>query len=62
MKNKTRHSWTKQEIKEIIGLWENKNSNEIAKALGISAQQVSYMGNQRVGYLGNLIKEVIKEL
>lgn len=38
-----RHSWTKEDIKKIVKLWENNTTEEIADEIGIDKSQVYYI-------------------
>jgi len=68
------HQFTKAEIKKVISMWDKKTKEQIADELNINEQQVNYIAMQirkagykltkkhKVGYLRNLITEVINEL
>jgi len=66
-----RHSWTKEEIKKLVKVWDTHTIDEVAQELKLDRQQVQYMVNEirkagvplakkhRKGYLQNLIKEAL---
>ena len=67
-------SWTKEEMKRFIGLWNIKTVDELCDELGRRKEQILYMANQmrkagldlprksKKGILRGLILEVIEEL
>ena len=67
-------SWTKEEMKRFIGLWNIKTTEELCDELGRRKEQILYMANQmrkagldlprksKKGILRGLILEVIEEL
>ena len=71
---KLRHSWTKDEIKSLVSLWETKTVDEIAEELKLQRQQITYMAGRirhngfkltrhhRDGVTALLVKEAMKEL
>jgi transposase len=74
-RHKKRQSpFTKDEIKAVITLWEDKSTNEIAEELGRRTSSICYIANaiRKEGYtlskktkrgtMNLLIKEVIAEL
>lgn len=66
--------WTKEEIKMVIRYWEEMNTQDLAKKLGIEKSQLSTMAvalrkagvklsRKRIqGYIQPLIEEVKREL
>lgn len=66
--------WTKDELKKVLKMWDSKTTEEIAEELGVKKVQVQGIANKfrklgvklakkhRVGYMNNLMKEVIKEM
>lgn len=72
--NNVRHSWTKDEVKRIVSLWDQKNPDELANDLNISKLQLMYMvglirkngykltRKRKNGTLSILIKEALSEL
>lgn len=73
-KSNGRHLWTKDEIKQVINLWESKTCGEIADELGVKAFAVMAMARKirlagyplpkkwKGGYLNTLVKEVVAEI
>lgn len=65
--------WTKQELKKVLEMWETKTTESIAAEFKVSKATIQQMATKfrklgaklakkhRVGYLDNLMKEVIKE-
>lgn len=78
MKNKTiktiRHTWTKNEIKQVMRLWDNSNPDSLAKEMGVDRKQLMYIAmiirkagyklasKHKKGYLHTLIREAISEM
>lgn len=70
---KRNHMWTKEELKQVLALWEKISLGEIAEELGVTRQAVSATAvefrklgyklpkKRREGHKLNLMKEVIKE-
>ncbi len=66
--------WTKQMVKEVIGLWESMTANQIADKINVRKDQVNYIASRIrqagyklprkhvTGYVGSLIKEVLSEI
>lgn len=73
MKNR-RRMFTKEEIKQILNLWESKTTDEIAAILNRPWQSIAYMATQMRKYgfkmplkhrkhtINNLLQEVKDEL
>lgn len=69
-----RHLWTKDEIKKVIKMWDDKNPDELAHDLKVERVQVMYIASvirkagyrlakkHKKGYIHALIKEAISEL
>jgi transposase len=67
------HSWTKDELKRFLDLWDNTSSIEMAERFGVSKQTISAVAakfrkagyplvqKRKNGILNLLIKEVIRE-
>lgn len=65
--------WTKNEIKKVMDLWEKTSTESIAKELGRTRPQISYIATQLrkagfklarkrvVGRMASLLKEAIAE-
>jgi DNA-binding MarR family transcriptional regulator len=70
----TKHMWTKQEIKEVIKLWESSNLNDISEHLNLTISQVQSMAKQirkagfnlpkksKVSTAQKMVKEVLSEM
>lgn len=69
----SRANFTKENIREVMDLWESKTTDQIAEKLGVNRNSITYIANiirkegvrlpkkHRVGYIRGLIKEVIAE-
>lgn len=78
MKNKTTkktfHMWTKEEIKKLVKMWDDKTKEELAEELGLNEVQIGSMARRirllgypltkknKSGYLENVINECFDEL
>lgn len=77
MKTKTRikyHSWTKEEIKTVVRLWDDISQRDLADELGVTEIQLMYVvrsirnfgykltKKRRTGTLRSLIGEAVEEL
>lgn len=68
------HMWTKDQVKRIATVWENKNVEDIAEELGVNRKQVMYMVGQmrkagfklarkhKKSYLHVMLTDVLTEL
>lgn len=70
------HSWTKEEIRKVLDLWETKSTIEVATELGVRREQVQYISaalrkagfklprkkSSRGSHLRNLIQELHSEI
>lgn len=68
-----RHSWTKDELKVIIEIWESKRIIEIAEQLGVSYSSINQLASDMrkagipltkkttKGILAGLIKQIAEE-
>lgn len=71
---KTYHLWTKDELKQLVRLWDDKTTDELAEEFGVQKHSIYYIAKEfrkhgyklpkkhHVGKTGSLIQEVIKEL
>ena len=68
------HLWTKDELKQVIRLWDSKTKMELAAEIGVTKENLNYIATQlrnagvklarksTRGYLQGLIHEAVKEL
>lgn len=68
-----RANFTKDQIREVMNLWETKSTDEIAEKLGLNKGAISYLANvirkegyrlpkkHKIGILRALVKDVIQE-
>lgn len=73
MTKTVRKMWTKEGVRKVQQLWEMGSSDSIAKELGVSKLQLTYMVNQmrnagfklakkrRGGTLQAMLRDVLKE-